>query len=303
MSRLLPWLRLCRFPAVFTALADIALGWVLTHGPLREGSDVTAFVCLLLASAGLYLSGMVFNDLFDRKQDAAERPNRPIPSGQVSVKSAAIFGSALMIGGLTAAAFAGRASIEAAILLAACILSYDGGMKRTLIGPVLMGSCRFFNVLLGASGGFESIQSILQEPPLWVASGMGICVAGITWFARTEAQASRRYMLTAAMFVINFAYAALLAWILNWPYGGNQTASLFVLLVIALAVNRKLTIALADPQPKSVQLAVKTMILSIITLDATLIYAHSGEAAIAHSAAVLLLIIPSIVLSKRIMVT
>jgi 4-hydroxybenzoate polyprenyltransferase len=294
---------LCRFPAVFTALADIVLGWVLSHGLLTNAAAATSLALLLLSSAGLYLAGMVFNDVFDRRQDAVERPGRPIPSGQISVTGAAVFGTALMTIGLASAAFAGRASIEVAVLLAACIFCYDGGMKRTLIGPVFMGGCRFLNVLLGASGGLGSLLSVLELPQLWVAIGMGIYVAGLTWFARTEAKASSRNALLAAMVVINLGLASLMAWVLNWPYGGDPTASMFVLLVVALIINRKLSLALSDPQPKSVQLAVKTMILSIITLDAVLIYARAGQPAMWHVLGVVMLLIPSMLLSKWIKVT
>ncbi len=303
MSRFLPWLRLCRFPAVFTALADIVLGWLLAVGTIREAVTVQDFVCLLITSAGLYLSGMVFNDLFDRRQDAAERPGRPIPSGQISVRGAAIFGSVLMAIGIAAAAWAGRASLEVAVLLAACIMCYDGGLKRTPIGPVMMGSCRFLNVLLGASGGLSSLISVLQMPQLWVASGLGIYIAGVTWFARTEAKVSRRNALGAAMLVINFGLATLMAWVLRWPIGGDQTVSLFVLLVIAMTINRRLAAAISDPQPRAVQLAVKTMILSIITLDAVLIYAHAGEPGLLYAVAVILLLVPSLLLSRWIKVT
>ena len=85
--RVLAYLRLLRLPTVFTALADIFLGFLLTHPTLTtdEGPNpLPSFLLLCAASAGLYLSGMVFNDYFDRLIDAEERPNRPIPSGAIS---------------------------------------------------------------------------------------------------------------------------------------------------------------------------------------------------------------------------
>src|SRR5262245_28722487 len=80
MNRLLPYAQLVRLPNVFTALADIALGALVTaalpaHWP--------AFVLLLLASACLYSAGMVWNDYFDLEQDRRERPFRPLPSGRI----------------------------------------------------------------------------------------------------------------------------------------------------------------------------------------------------------------------------
>src|SRR5262245_11728078 len=107
MRTFVAYLQLCRFPAVFTALADIFLGWLLTHADLAPGLD---FGLLLAASAGLYLSGMVFNDVFDRAVDASERPNRPIPSGRVKLNHAIVFGSLLMLAGVIAAAAVGLPS-------------------------------------------------------------------------------------------------------------------------------------------------------------------------------------------------
>ena len=90
---MLPYLQLLRLPTVFTAMADIFLGYILTH---RGFEPVDKFLGLLGASCGLYLAGMVFNDVFDRKQDAAERPHRPIPSGRVPLTAALVLGAAYL---------------------------------------------------------------------------------------------------------------------------------------------------------------------------------------------------------------
>ena len=92
MSRLRDYLQLCRFPAVFTAMADVFLGFLLVHVEL---SPTREFGLLLAASSCLYLAGMVFNDVFDRKVDARERPNRPIPSGRVARDEALAIGLTL----------------------------------------------------------------------------------------------------------------------------------------------------------------------------------------------------------------
>jgi 4-hydroxybenzoate polyprenyltransferase len=70
------YLQLVRLPNVFTAMADILLGFLLTH---RRLDPWPQFALLLVASCLLYLAGMVLNDYFDREQDARERPFRPIP--------------------------------------------------------------------------------------------------------------------------------------------------------------------------------------------------------------------------------
>ena len=99
--QVVPYLQVCRFAAVFTAIADIAAGLALT-GRLQPWQGCNLW--LLLATVGLYLAGMAWNDYFDRAIDAVERPRRPIPSGRVSLAGARGFATGLMLlGGLAAA--------------------------------------------------------------------------------------------------------------------------------------------------------------------------------------------------------
>ena len=63
------YLQLVRLPNVFTAMADILLGYLLTHEYVRFWP---VLALLLGASSLLYMAGMVLNDYFDREQDARE---------------------------------------------------------------------------------------------------------------------------------------------------------------------------------------------------------------------------------------
>ena len=69
-------------------MADILCGF-LVGAAISGAGEPNWFVLpwLLLSSAGLYLGGMVLNDVFDARLDAVERPERPIPSGRVSIRS------------------------------------------------------------------------------------------------------------------------------------------------------------------------------------------------------------------------
>jgi len=96
-SRVLPWLRLMRLPNVFTAIADVAMGYLFVQ---REIKDGVLFGCLVGSSAALYIAGMVYNDAFDYEIDAKERPFRPIPSGQILLKSALLLGNVLLVLGI-----------------------------------------------------------------------------------------------------------------------------------------------------------------------------------------------------------
>ncbi len=146
-SKLLAYFQLVRFPAVFTAMADIFLGYLIVH---RSFEPVFDFVFLLLASSCLYLSGMVFNDVFDRRIDAQERPGRPIPSGRISLSAAIGLGALLMAAGVERRTVVGQQSGLIALLIVVAIFAYDWLLKSTPLSPVAMGSCRFLNVILMA---------------------------------------------------------------------------------------------------------------------------------------------------------
>ena len=87
--RAFAWLQLLRLPNVFTAAADVTMGYVVAKGELQPALH---FGLLVAASCLLYLSGMVLNDVFDAEVDAVEQPHRPIPSGRVSRRAAALVG-------------------------------------------------------------------------------------------------------------------------------------------------------------------------------------------------------------------
>lgn len=89
---------------------------------------------------------------FNVKQDQAERLNRPRTiAGRVSLLTAVILGALLMAGGVAAASTVAPWSLVVACCLIPAILGYDAILKRTPLGPLGLGLCRFLNVMLGAS--------------------------------------------------------------------------------------------------------------------------------------------------------
>ena len=308
MTTLRAYLQLCRFPAVFTALADICLGYMLVRAVFVPSLD---FACLLGASAGLYLAGMVFNDVFDRRVDAQERPHRPLPSGRVTLRGSIQFGAILVVFGLICAACAGFNSLIVAAALTACIFLYDGLLKSTPLGPIAMGACRALNVVLGASSAGLRWTAPWGFPHIWIAAALGVYIMGVTWYARSEAGRSSRLSLTGATFVLNAGLAGLLVlWYgpwsryLSWnPAPTSELTSLALLGAVAVMINRRALSGLLDPTPQRVQASVKVMLLSLITIDATLIYAKLGADGIPIAAATVLLLVPSLVIGRWLYVT
>ncbi len=317
------YLQLLRLPTVFTAMADIVLGFVLTHrylyGPFNSVENGPfdqpvgwhqpgQFLGLLFASCCLYLSGMVFNDLFDRRQDAVERPGRPIPSRKVSLRAATILGIGLMLAGVTSAAFVSWVSLQVSLLLVVTIQGYDAVFKRTLLGPVAMGSCRFLNILLGASVQADWFPSLLALPQLAAAAGLGVYITGVTLFARTEARTSNRWQLGLALLVMNTGLAILVWLLLSFPNQSPISVPVAMLLVIAFTINRRAIEGLRVPSPATVQGGIKVMLLSLVMLDATMIYwyMNTPEGAAygaAHALATAALVIPAMFLGRFIPMT
>ncbi len=311
--RLLTILQLLRLPTVFTALADILLGSMLVGPPDPEiaATHLNTLILLLVASAGLYLSGMVFNDVFDRHRDLRQRPGRPLPSGRVSLKVAVSLGTLLMVGGIIAAAAVSRltgspTSLLVALALAACVIAYDGLLKSTPLGPLAMGACRSLNLLLGATAATAtgSAETLCQGPVLHVAAGLGLYITGVTWFARHEAGTSQPSQLTAAVILVNLGLATLVTFAGLAAANAQQDASTSVLLLMALiivSINRRLIAAIRDPRPERVQSGVGILLLSLVMIDATLALAATANT----TAAILIasLLIPAIALKRWIPMT
>lgn len=265
------YLQLLRLPNVFTAMADILLGFLFTHERLEPWPQ---FALLLGSSSLLYLAGMVLNDFFDRQQDAHERPARPIPSGRVPVETARRLGLGMLLSGTAlgwGAAFVAGDWWPAivATLLGAGVLLYDGLLKRTPLGPLTMGACRMLNVLLGMSVSAEPWQAVH-----WVvAGGVGLYIVGVTVFARSEARESPRFQLALGLVVLLSGIAllsSLPAWATGreWPPISPPERWYVFWGLIGLLVGWRCLRAVVDPGPGSVQAAVRNCIFSLVILDA-----------------------------------
>jgi 4-hydroxybenzoate polyprenyltransferase len=194
-----------------------------------------------------------------------------------------------------------------ASLLAGCILAYDGLLKKTWLGPLTMGGCRFLNILLAASAGVSPLapwQSTFQRPQLGLAAGIGLYIVGLTLFARTEARSQSRVKLLVAGILIANAGLAVLMWLVwVWPGDIAMTHRQIIvgLAVIALVLNRRWFLAVSHPEPVHVQAGVKIGLLSLIVLDAVIVIWKSGD--LSYALITLAALIPAMFLSKLIPMT
>ncbi|MEU2611117.1 SCO3242 family prenyltransferase [Micromonospora sp. NPDC007271] len=148
MTRLADLAELVRAPAALSVPGDVLAG-AAAAGALGRRTPALAGASVLL-----YWAGMAANDWADRRLDAVERPERPIPSGRVRPATALGVAAGLTAAGLAVAGAAGgRRAAALAVPLAAAIWGYDLLAKNTAAGPAVMAACRGLDVLLGATGG------------------------------------------------------------------------------------------------------------------------------------------------------
>lgn len=294
------YLELLRLPNLFTAAADVLMGyWVTQEGLAGEGFGLLG--SLVAASVLLYAAGVVLNDVFDAEVDARERPSRPIPSGRVAFAAARSLGWGLLLLGAALGWLAGylagspRPGVVAS-LLAGCIVLYNGYLKRTPIGPVAMGACRALNVLVGMS----AMVGPWHTWHLLIAGGVGVYVAGVTLFAKEEAVESSRSKLSLGILVM-LAGVAMVAWYPRWlPLAGPPLQIepfhwYLAWTVLGLWFAWQCMQAVIEPQPLVVQGVVRQRILSLIFLDAIACFGVAGQV---PAILVVALLIPTMLLGQ-----
>jgi len=310
-SKLLAYLQLFRAPNVFTAIADVAMGFVFVSSSLQP---VGGFLCLAMASCLLYTAGMILNDVYDFDVDMKERAARPLPSGRISRGRAQLLGYGMLAGGVLLAScvslietpptsLAWRSG-AVALLLAACVIAYDKILKKTALGPFAMGACRFFNVLLGMS--FAATGDItplgFDASHLIVAGGIGVYITGVTWFARTEAKESSRMLLT---FGVGLMAAGIMMLAFFPKFASVELARRYdieptfvwpmAVFLLTVTILRRCLVAVANPSPEQVQAAVKQSILSLIVLDASVALLMADWQ---YAVGILALLVPMLLLGK-----
>ncbi|MBL7474149.1 UbiA-like protein EboC [Robertkochia sediminum] len=300
MNTLRGYITLTRPANLPTAIADImagaAVSLAMTYPDVFTDLNIGRFarpvILLSLASVCLYASGVVFNDYFDRETDAIERPERPIPSGVVTARSAAVFGSVLMFAGIALAFMVSTISGGIAILLGAAILSYDSMAKQsTVLGPLNMGVCRGLNLLLG--------MSVIGFPVMWWMALIPVMYIGaITLVSRGEVNGSNRSHIRVA-FLLYILVVALVAGL--YRYGlTSMWYTLPFIIVFCLMILIPLWWAYRENTPDNIRRAVKAGVISLILLDACIAVIFAGWQA---GLSVVLLLPLSLWLSRRFAVT
>lgn len=264
MKKATGYLRLMRPANIVTSVADVLAGIAISGYLVNQSfhlQHLQSILLLCFSTIGLYGGGVVFNDVFDAELDRIERPERPIPVGLITVREATTLAVLMLVAGIIAAAFTSLTSGILALLVAISAIVYDKwGKHHSFAGPINMGLCRGFNLLLGVS----ILPSAVND---WWFLGLVpvIYIASITMISRGEVHGgSRKTLYTASLL---YALVILLILYFALVKGGILFALIF-LLPFALMIFTPLLKAIKEPAGKNIGKAVKAGVLALIFMNA-----------------------------------
>lgn len=276
-SGLRSWLllgRVSNLPTVWSnTLVGLALGGLMTsqvNGELgTEGVVIPSSILVLTAMfimSLFYIGGMLLNDAFDAKIDAIERPERPIPRGDVSRLLVFIIGFSLLISGVILIALIATSvsmgsgedavwATSSAIALGLCIVFYNVWHKSNPLSPLIMGMCRVFVYtttawLIAGAFNFQLLLAIV---------GLLGYLAGLTAIAKQENlnQIKNRWPLFLLFFPV-------LCW---FGAGEGNVVTLFASLSLVVWILIAFRILLLG-KPGGIPKAVGFMLAGISLVDA-----------------------------------
>ena len=196
--------RILRLPLFLTAAADVVAGYAVAMLPDIGRFDWHTAALLAGTSSGLYLFGMVENDLMDVRRDRLEGARRPLVTGEIGVKGAMI----LLVLSLALIAFCAENLRGGALVFTigtfAVINLYNLGAKRgpSYVAMTVMGLCRLLNFGIGVTAAIGTPKHIGMEfvalnAPLWLRQALALffataMVSGYSIMARRGYSATTR---------------------------------------------------------------------------------------------------------------
>jgi hypothetical protein len=161
------------------------------------------------------------------------------------------------------------------------------------------------NILLGLTMAVDPV-------PNWgivLALVVGVYIAGVTWFARTEARESNRFDLSFAFAVMIAGVLIAVALPVMVPFARDEDTNQplnvhvwwghlllpYLLIGFLIYLSIPVVAAINQPAPEKVQRAVKRSVLGLVLLDAILATAFVGPLGLALAA----LLWPSFWLGRR----
>jgi len=177
------YLELCRASNLPTVWTNVTCAVVLSRAwPL--GPTLAATLALTL----VYLGGMALNDVLDVDEDRVKKPTRPIPSGRITRRAAALFAIVLFAIALAALAlFTSWRALVAGAALVATVYLYDSLHGKSAWTVLLMASCRALVFIVSAL----AVAGRVDRWVLVAAAAQLAYIVALTAIARWEKAAPR----------------------------------------------------------------------------------------------------------------
>ena len=229
---------------------------------------------LLVSMTLFYIGGMYLNDAFDADIDAHERPERPIPSGQISRRSVYTLGFGMLLIGLLLLLWMGFNFADGGgfwpaiggVGLAAAIIFYNYHHKNNPLSPIVMGLCRFMV--------YVSVALCFIVPPptqIWIGGVLLICyLIGLTYIAKQENLNQIGNLWPLLFLAAPVLYTAFPAF--------DQGSSILIFWILFSGWILVALYFLKRRQPGDIPRAVISLIAGISLFDALLIVTVTGAA-------------------------
>ncbi|WOO41492.1 UbiA family prenyltransferase [Rubellicoccus peritrichatus] len=153
---------------------------VLCAAILVGVTDPQTLTLLFIASSMLYTGGMYLNDWCDAAFDSKHRPERPIPSNQISRNAVLACSVGWLGGGFLLGLLLNPQAIIWAAALVVFIVWYDINHKQNRMSPLIMAACR------ASLYPWTATICIGHTPAIvWLSAGAIFCyVVGLSYVAR-----------------------------------------------------------------------------------------------------------------------
>ncbi len=136
------------------------LGYLIATGTLTSPSLVLAVIVVLITAAG-----NVINDVDNLEIDRINRPDRPIPSGEISLRVAKGYTAVLFVAGIALTTLTTSLCLLIALINSVILVAYATRLKRIpVLGNVAVAYLTASIFLFG--GAFAGIEGLVRNIPI-----------------------------------------------------------------------------------------------------------------------------------------
>jgi len=156
------FVRILRPVNSFVAGVAASIGYFMATGTLVFETLLLAAIVFSITSAG-----NVANDCYDIETDRINRPERPLPSGEIGLRTALALAIVLFALGIILAAFTNILCLAIAVFNSALLACYAAWLKRTpLLGNIAVSYLSGSIFLFG--GAFVGMEGLIRVGPIAV---------------------------------------------------------------------------------------------------------------------------------------